>query len=199
MSSAKGPYFDTRTVDLFKAEEDLKPRQDDLARVCLADLFWMQGRNNDSLTLARSICASSTEPLAQAVACWIGCEIRGENKDCFEYEIQAEEIACSAAGHVCNRARFRLALSKNLNTWAAMQSGLQASWDPEVKQTLISLNKSSVNEHVRLRALTELANCELAAGDLSIARQMLLDLIPRTSGPLPHLLQSSFARTVCLD
>ena len=60
----EGPYFDTRTVDLFKAEEDLKPRQDDLARVCLAHLFWMQDRYNDSLTLVRSICASSTESLA---------------------------------------------------------------------------------------------------------------------------------------
>ena len=93
----EGPYFDTRTVDLFKAEENLKPRQDDLARVCLADLFRMQFRTNDSLQLAGSICASSTEPLPQAVACWIGCEIRGENENCFEYEIQAEEIACSAA------------------------------------------------------------------------------------------------------
>ena len=80
-----------------------------------------------------------------------------------------------------------------------MQSGLQASWDPEVKQTLISLNKSSVNEHVRLSALMELADCELAAGDLSIATQMLLDLIPRTAGPLSYLLQSTFAWTVCVD
>lgn len=41
----EGPYFDFHTVDLFKAEEDLKPRQDELARVCLAELFRMQKRN----------------------------------------------------------------------------------------------------------------------------------------------------------
>ena len=195
----EGPYFDTRTADLSKAEEDLKPRQDDLARVCLAHLFRMQKRTNDSLKLAGSICASSTEPLPKAAACWIVCEIPGGIENCFQYKIQAEEIACSAAGHACNRARLRKALSNKLISWDDIQSGQQASWDPEVKQTLISLNKSSVNEHVRPRALVELADCELAAGDLSIARQMLLDLIPRTAGPLSLWLQSRFAWTVHVD
>ena len=173
--------------------------QDDLARVCLAHLLWLQDRLNDSRKLALSICASSTEPLVQVVACGIVSELSGEIENSFQYEIQAEEIACSVAGHVCNRARFRLALSKDKKTWADMQSDQKASWDPEVKQTLIALNRSTVNEHVRLGALMELADCELAAGDLSIARQMLLDLIPRTAGPLPHFLQLSFAWSVCVD
>ena len=109
----EGPYFDIRTVDLSKAEEDLKPRQDDLARVCLAHLFRMQKRMNASRKLALSICASSTEPLAQAVACEIVCRIHGGIEHCLEYQIQAAEIACSVAGHVCNRARLRLAMYRN--------------------------------------------------------------------------------------
>ena len=176
-----GLYIDIPPADLSKAEEDLKPRQDVLARLCLAHLFKLQQRKNDSLKLARSICASSTEPLPQAVACEFVCEIPGETDNCFRYQIQAEEIACSV-GRVCNRARLRLAL-----TWADIRSGQRAWWDSEMKQTLVSVDKSSVDEDVRLVALTELTDFELAVGEMN------LDLIPRTAGPLPVLLQLSFA------
>ena len=179
-----GPFLNrSSALDLVKVEEDLllKAFYDDVISACLADLYWHRDEAQKAKEIACRLCSASKVPLAKAFACEMDCylSIGWGSSSCLPESAKTEAIACTSdeAGSICMRARLRAAAATNLQAWRQQVSGQRKN----PKMLLRTLNHSSVPHHIRLPALEELADCELASGDLtvSVVMQMLIDLLPQ--------------------
>ena len=200
-SFCDGPYLRLNIQDISRGKEILNASQDDASIVCLAHLYWMQDDYENAQRLFHRFCSSSESQLPKTVACFIECDIRDDlSPECLRYALMAEEIACAGIKKtsVCIRATLRAALFKNMQTWTEIAHG-QQSWDPHVLKTLASFNRSTVPEEVRFAALLELADSELAAGDLKVATSMLFDLLPFAARVAHRPLLKQMSHVVFVD